>query len=427
MSKPIRELNLELGRPDAAEALRRLAAEVEAARHLGTPAMKLIHGYGSSGRGGRLRTACRTWLRQQELCFLPGEEFTIFNEEARRWMAVCPRLRQDRDLDAENRGVTFVLLKNRISSGISCGGRLCVRRFFLPGAAGCATLRRNCTHGGPFMKRIASIQDISCLGRCSLTVALPVISAMAVECAIVPTAVLSTHTMFPGFISRDLSDQLLPIARHWKSQNVTLDAICTGYLASPLQTEEVCRFFDLLAGPDTLLFVDPAMADGGRLYAGFGPDFPGYMRRVVARAHVAVPNVTEACLLTGTPYRETEDLSWWRDLLRRVADLGPRYPVLTGVPFGPDRLGVLALDPDTGGFFDYHTPRVHDHFHGTGDIFSAACAGAMVRGKSLPEALRLAADFTLACIQATCRDPNAPWYGVEFEKALHLLPGLLEG
>ena len=234
------------------------------------------------------------------------------------------------------------------------------------------------------MKRIASIQDISCLGRCSLTVALPVISAMAVECAIVPTAVLSTHTMFPGFISRDLSDQLLPIARHWKSQNVTLDAICTGYLASPLQTEEVCRFFDLLAGPDTLLFVDPAMADGGRLYAGFGPDFPGYMRRVVARAHVAVP-------------------------------------------FGPDRLGVLALDPDTGGFFEYHTPRVHDHFHGTGDIFSAACAGAMVRGKSLPEALRLAADFTLACIQATCRDPNAPWYGVEFEKALHLLPGLLEG
>ena len=110
MSKPIRELNLELGRPDAAEALRR-PAEVEAARHLETPAMKLIHGYGSSGRGGRLRTACRTWLRQQELCFLPGEEFTIFNEEARRWLAVCPRLRQDRDLDAENRGVTFVLLK----------------------------------------------------------------------------------------------------------------------------------------------------------------------------------------------------------------------------------------------------------------------------------------------------------------------------
>ena len=111
MSKPIRELNLELGRPTADEALRRLEAELEAARHMNTPLLKLIHGYGSSGRGGRLRTACRTWLRQQELCFLPGEEFTIFNEEARRWLDVCPRLRQDRDLDAENRGVTFVLLK----------------------------------------------------------------------------------------------------------------------------------------------------------------------------------------------------------------------------------------------------------------------------------------------------------------------------
>ena len=136
------------------------------------------------------------------------------------------------------------------------------------------------------MKRIASIQDISCLGRCSLTVALPVISAMAVECAIVPTAVLSTHTMFPGFISRDLSDQLLPIARHWKSQNVTLDAICTGYLASPRQTEEVCDFFDLLAGPDTLLFVDPAMADHGKLYAGFGPEFPSLMAQVVSKAQI---------------------------------------------------------------------------------------------------------------------------------------------
>ena len=113
MDRPVRELNLELGRPDAAEAIRRLAAEVKAARKMGTPAMKLIHGYGSSGKGGRLRTACRTWLRQQELCFLPGEEFSIFNQEARRWLALCPRLRQDRDLDAENRGSPNLLGKKK--------------------------------------------------------------------------------------------------------------------------------------------------------------------------------------------------------------------------------------------------------------------------------------------------------------------------
>ena len=109
--KHTRELNLELGWPTVDQALRRLDAELEAARKMNTPLMKLIHGYGSSGKGGRLRTACRTWLRQQELCFLPGEEFSIFNQETRRWLALCPRLRQDRDLDAENRAVTYVLLK----------------------------------------------------------------------------------------------------------------------------------------------------------------------------------------------------------------------------------------------------------------------------------------------------------------------------
>ena len=113
----IRELNLEQGRPTADQALRWLEAELNAARKMNTPLMKLIHGYGSSGKGGRLRTACRTWLRQQELCFLPGEEFSIFNQEARRWLALCPRLRQDRDLDAENRGVTFVLLEKRKKGG----------------------------------------------------------------------------------------------------------------------------------------------------------------------------------------------------------------------------------------------------------------------------------------------------------------------
>ena len=259
------------------------------------------------------------------------------------------------------------------------------------------------------MKRIASIQDISCLGRCSLTVALPVISAMAVECAIVPTAVLSTHTMFPGFISRDLSDQLLPIARHWKSQNVTLDAICTGYLASPLQTEEVCRFFDLLAGPDTLLFVDPAMADGGRLYAGFGPDFPGYMRRVVARAHVAVPNVTEACLLTGTPL--PGDGGPVLVAGPAAPGGGPGTPVsgahrraLRAGPAGRSgsgpgyrRLLRLSYPPGPRPF-----PRHRRH------LLRCLCRGHGPGQKSLPEALRLAADFTLACIQATCRDPNAP-------------------
>ena len=178
------------------------------------------------------------------------------------------------------------------------------------------------------MKRIASIQDISCLGRCSLTVALPVISAMGVECAIVPTAVLSAHTAFPGFVSRDLTDQLPAIAAHWRQQNVHFDALYTGYIASVPQVQQVLDFFDAVKSPDTLLIVDPAMADHGKLYAGFGDDFPAAMARVVARADVALPNITEACLLTGTPYREDMDEPFARELLRGNAQ--PVWPPLWG-------------------------------------------------------------------------------------------------
>lgn len=271
------------------------------------------------------------------------------------------------------------------------------------------------------MKRIASIQDISCLGRCSLTVALPVISAMGVECAILPTAVLSTHTMFPDFTVDDLSDQLLPIARHWKSQHVHLDALYTGYLASAAQVDDVLAVFDLLAGKDTLLFVDPAMADHGKLYPAFGPEFPAHMARVVARADVTVPNITEACMMTGTPYKEEYDESYIRSLLQKLVGLGAKRAVLTGVSFQKDKLGAMAYDGATGAYFSYFNDRVPESFHGTGDIFSACTVGAMMRGLPLQDALRLAVDFTLHCIRVTTADPAHSWYGVEFERAIPML------
>ena len=271
------------------------------------------------------------------------------------------------------------------------------------------------------MKRIASIQDISCLGRCSLTVALPVISAMGVECAIVPTAVLSAHTAFPGFVSRDLTDQLPAIAAHWRAQHVHFDALYTGYIASAAQVRQVLDFFDTVKSPDTLIFVDPAMADHGKLYTGFGPDFPAAMAQVVARADVALPNITEACLLTGTPYRENVDEGFARTLLQRVAALGVKQVVLTGVSFAPDRLGAMGYDSRTGTYFTAQGRRVPASFHGTGDIFAATVTGGLMRGMTLEQSSALAVEFVLACIDATARDPHAGWYGVEFEKALPLL------
>ena len=271
------------------------------------------------------------------------------------------------------------------------------------------------------MKRIASIQDISCLGRCSLTVALPVVSAMGVECAILPTAVLSTHTIFPDFTCADLSAELLPIADHWKTQQVHLDALYTGYLASAEQVDDVLAVFDLLAEPDTLLFVDPAMADHGKLYPAFGPGFPAHMARVVARADVTVPNITEACLMTGTESREEYDETSIKELLPKVTALGAKQAVLTGVTFTKDKLGVMAYDSATGEYFSYFNERVPSAFHGTGDIFSACTVGGMMRGLTLHEALKLAVDFTLHCIRVTTADPGHSWYGVEFERAIPYL------
>ena len=271
------------------------------------------------------------------------------------------------------------------------------------------------------MKRIVSIQDISCLGKCSLTVALPILSAMGVECSIVPTAVLSTHTMFQNFTAKDLTDQIGPIAAHWKSENIHFDAIYTGYLASKEQIGDICAFFDTFKAKDNLIVVDPVMADNGKLYPAFGPEFPAEMAKVCAKADLIVPNLTEASLLTGLPYRTEQDEGYIREMLQALAKLGPRYVALTGVSFEKGRLGVMYYDRETDAYGSYFTEHLPASFHGTGDVFASTCVGALMRGLSLGEALALAADYTVACIRLTLAAPDAKWYGVEFESAIPYL------
>ena len=271
------------------------------------------------------------------------------------------------------------------------------------------------------MKRIASIQDISCLGRCSQTVALPVISAVGVECAIVPTAVLSTHTMFQGFTCRDLSDQIRPIADHWAAEGFRFDALYTGYLASSEQIADVCDFFRRFKTEDNLIFVDPAMADNGKLYPAFGPEFPAEMAKVVAMADITVPNLTEACLLTGTEYKAQFTEEEVKALLRKLCALGAKKAVLTGVGFTPEELGVMAYDPAKDEYFTYITTHEPQHYHGTGDLFAACTVGAMMGGKTLEEALTAAVDFIVECIRITVAAGKEKYYGVEFERAIPFL------
>lgn len=271
------------------------------------------------------------------------------------------------------------------------------------------------------MKRIVTVQDISCVGKCSLTVALPVISAMGVETAVIPTAVLSTHTAFENFTFCDLTAEIPGVLAHWKQQHLQFDGIYTGYLGSAEQLQCVSKLIADFKTPDTFVLIDPVMGDNGKLYAGFTPDFARKMAELCGKADVIVPNLTEATAMLGVPYTETYDEAYIRQLLRQLSACGARKTVLTGVSFDPTQVGVMAYDSETDSFFSYFRQRITQNFHGTGDVFASALTGAMTRGMPLAEALRLAVDFTVSAIHETVEDASANWYGVNFETALPLL------
>ena len=271
------------------------------------------------------------------------------------------------------------------------------------------------------MKRIVTIQDISCVGKCSLTVALPIISAMGVEAAILPTAVLSTHTMFSNFTFKDLADQIEPIADHWKKENMKFDAVYTGYLGSFEQIDLMKNFFDQFNTEDNLLFVDPAMADNGKLYPAFDEAFAKHMGTLCAKADIIVPNITEACFMTGMEYKTEYDENYVKDLLVKLSDLGAKISILTGVSFAEGKTGVMGYDKEKDEFSYYEHDKLPVSYHGTGDIFSSTCVGAIMNGMDWTEAVKVAADYTAECIRLTLEDPAKPWYGVNFEQAIPYL------
>ena len=272
------------------------------------------------------------------------------------------------------------------------------------------------------MKRIVTIQDISCVGKCSLTVALPVISAMGVETAILPTAVLSTHTMFSGFTCKDLTDQIVPIAEHWKKEKFAFDAVYTGYLGSFEQIEIVSELFDAFKTESNLIIVDPVMADNGKLYPAFDEAYAKENAKLCAKADLIVPNLTEAAFLTGMPYQTEYDRDYILRMLDALAKLGPKYVALTGVSFEKGKIGIMGLNTESGEYFEYYTAHVPVSYHGTGDIFSSVVVGALTRGMSLQEAFQIACDYTKETIEYTFKSKGANTYGADFEVTLpHLI------
>ena len=273
-------------------------------------------------------------------------------------------------------------------------------------------------------KKILTIQDISCVGQCSLTVALPILSACGLETCILPSAVLSTHTAgFSGFTFRDLTDDMPAIQEHWKKENIKFKAIYTGYLGSIKQVGYVRDILKTMGTEDCVRVVDPAMADNGQLYSIFNQEYVDAMRVLCSEADILVPNITEACFLTGEAYSESYDEAYIKTLVEKLAALGAKTVVLTGVSYEPKKTGVVVYE---NGKIEYYA---HDKMakgsHGTGDIYASAFVGALMNDKSVYDAAKIAADYTVKCIINTQGD-SEHWYGAKFEPVLRELIDMLD-
>jgi pyridoxine kinase len=271
------------------------------------------------------------------------------------------------------------------------------------------------------MKRIVTIQDISCVGKCSLTVALPIISAMGIETAAIPTAVLSTHTAFKNFTYRDLTGDLPKIAKHWKQEKFDFDGIYTGYLGSIEQIDMLKEFFKQFKTSNNFVFIDPVMADNGKLYAGFDEKFVKEMKELCKMADIIVPNLTEASYMLEKEYKENYSEQEIKDMLIELSFLGPKYVVLTGVSFNENKLGVMSYNKETNKFFTYFKEKVPAKYHGTGDIFASTLVGAITNRNTLEEGLKVAVDYVWETINDTYKTNKKDVYGVNFETKIPYL------
>lgn len=272
-------------------------------------------------------------------------------------------------------------------------------------------------------KRALTIQDISCVGQCSLTVALPIISACGIETSVLPSAVLSTHTMgFSGFTFRDLTDDMPAISDHWKKEGLTFDGIYTGYLGSAQQIEYVKKIISTNAAEGCLVVVDPAMADNGKLYPAFDMAFVEEMKKLCSDADYLLPNITEACFLTGMEFRTEYDEAYINEMIDKLCALGAKNVVLTGVSYAEDSTGVVVFEDGEKRYYEHQ--QIAGGIHGTGDIYASAFVGAKLRGKTAFEAATIAANYVVECILESKKDPDHT-YGARFEPVLGKLIAML--
>lgn len=268
--------------------------------------------------------------------------------------------------------------------------------------------------------RICAVHDISCIGRCSLTAAVPIISAAGIEANIIPTAVLSTQTGgFEGYTYRDLTEDIVPVAEHWKTLGVEFDAFYTGFLGSIEQISIVSSVIDRLKTRNTAVIVDPVMADNGKLYPVFDSHFPAEMKKLCRKADLIIPNMTEAMLMLGESYKEGPyTREYIASLMKRLTYIGPSNIVLTGVFFDDSTMGAVTYDRERNEICYCGEERIKGSFHGTGDIFASALTAGLMKGLRISDAAALAVSFVVESIKRTVKAGTDPRYGLNFEEGL---------
>lgn len=268
------------------------------------------------------------------------------------------------------------------------------------------------------MKRIVSIQDISCLGQCSLTIALPIISSRGIEVSILPSALMSTHTGgFTGYTCLDLTDEMPKIVEHWIKEGIRFDAIYTGYIGDVRQFELIKYCKDKLLLPEGRLIVDPAMADNGRLYSALDASIVGGMRDIAAYADLIMPNLTEAAFLLNRNYKSNYDRTELVEMLKKLSDMGPKEVIITGVSDADSRIGAMSYNAETGEIDEFYAKRQPKSYHGTGDIFASIVVADRLNGISMHDCIEDACTFIGKCIRRTLPEENHE-YGVCFEQVL---------
>jgi len=270
-------------------------------------------------------------------------------------------------------------------------------------------------------KRAVAINDISCYGRCALTVTLPVLSAAGVECAIVPTVVLSTHLAYPAPVIHSMTDSLAGITDHFKSIGAEFDAIAIGYLNDAAQTALIMDFIDKFKSDKTIILADPTMADHGKMYGNpaFDRNFLEGMRNIVKKSDYTVPNITEAAFLCGLPFENAPHTKEYIEkLLYALAELGPKYPVVTGIAFEDSKIGSACLDSKTGRISYSFAKKFEGRFIGTGDLFAAAFLGAVMNGFSPEASCESAAAFVSYSIEKSLKVNTPDSMAINFEQSL---------